>query len=177
MAFEWRGGDPPYTEFETYTDDGSLSLKYYVGLDQEKGAVYFVALEFSPYLDNAPEFSFCIVERLTSSDRENLYYSGRNTVGIFPDETRSMILDVIVGGIAELLRLEKPETIYRATADYYPPEPAMEKHRRIGEAFKQHGYNVWACDSHHGQQVWFMTRLSEQAYHQWRAIIEADDEP
>lgn len=177
MAFEWRGGVPPYTEFEVYEDDGSLVLRRYIGRDGEKGATYFVALLFSPHLDDSREFSFCILENLTPPNRSRTYQSGRDTALFIPRDARPMILEIVVSGIGELLRLECPLNIYRITADSYPPEPALEKHQRIGEAFKQHGYNLWACDSHYGQRVWIMTRLDEQAYRRWRAEIEADDSP
>jgi hypothetical protein len=117
-------------------------------------------MEFSPYLDDSREFSFCILENLTLPNCSRIYQSSRDIALFISGYDRPMILKILVSGIGQLLRCESQLNIYRITADSYPPEPALEKHQHIGEAFRQHGYNLWRCDTHRGQRAWIMTRLT-----------------
>ena len=103
-------------------------------------------------------------------------YSGQEAAEIFSDDVRRHILNVVVTGVDVLLSHEKPQTIYRATADRRPPDRAVLKHERVSQAFRTHGYNVWRTDDHFGQRVWIVTQLSDQGYQLWRKKVEAEDD-
>jgi hypothetical protein len=178
MAFEWCGGDPPYTKFDVYKNDDSIVLEFYVGRNIDEGALYFVMLAFTPYeCKNSQEFIFCILKKFPNfgENSHQFLFSGLETVELFPPDVRKSILDIAICGVDALLQIKKPETIYRITADSNPPERAMVKHVLIGEAFAQHGYNIWRCDDCEGKRVWILTLLCEQEYRRWRAEMEKND--
>ena len=135
-------------------------------------------LAFAPYeYADSREFLFCIVRRFPHHDKNDAQYlfSGLETNDIFSDRIRESILSIVIDGVSVLLEHEKPEIIYRVTADSNPPERALRKHRLIAQTFYQHGYNVWPFDGYNGKQVWMLTLLSEQEYRHRMAEIEKKD--
>jgi hypothetical protein len=132
------------------------------GYNSETKTTYSVMTGLEPLQGGDMEHFFCIISNDAENQKET-YFSGAQTVDLFPKSTRKLVLDMILGTTKTLLDTAKCQSIRHSTHDADLPHKALVKHALIVKVIETCGYEIRKPDPYHGRHIWWAERLSSGA--------------
>lgn len=149
-ADEWRA--------DVFRRGNAFLVVVNFGYDPLINHTYSAVVGLEPLQGGDMEHFFFIIDADNANGTETTYYSGLQTVGLFPKETRNLVLKLVLSATKSLLDTAQPAQVRRFTWDANPPEKALVKHLAVAEVFETCGYAMRTSDVYHGRYVWWAER-------------------
>ncbi len=144
---------------DVFRDGGTYLVVINFGYDPETDTTFSVMTGLDPLPGGDMEHFFCIVEN-NGSNEKKIHYSGAETMGLFPKETRKLVLSMVLSATRSLINTVKCENVRHFTHDADLPHKALIKHILIAKAVESCGYAINKPDPYHGRHIWWAERLS-----------------
>lgn len=128
------------------------------GYNPEIKTTYSVMTGLEPLPGGDMEHFFCIIANNANNEKET-FFSGSQTIDLFPKTTRELVLNMVLGTTKTLLDTAKCQSIRHSTRDADLPQKALVKHMLIVRVIETCGYEIRKPDPYHGRHIWWAERL------------------
>ena len=141
--------------------NGEFIARLAIGYDSETDKTFSLAVALSPVPGAYMELSFSVVGLCQTSGDWSDFWDGLATKPLFPlKEDRSVIRAALMGCVAMLVDVVRPEIVSMSTHTANLPKLALAKFWEVNRIFADRGYRAGRADSYHGRYVWMMRRES-----------------